>query len=164
MIAVAAIERVTHVLTTGRCSASTSHGTTSCASIAPCVLLRQCCWRDGSCVEHRKIPDRLGEIPDYGSACCLCHNMDGMGLFSVIALKETASAVDEAVTSKIPGDKAYKIESGKWAINSELTTARELSTALGLRETHTHIVFSFKGYSGRAQPDLWEWLAAQVDK
>ena len=56
----------------------------------------------------------------------------------------------------------YKIESGKWIVDSALTTARELSTDLGLRETQTHVVFSIRGYSGRAQPDLWEWLAAKA--
>ena len=87
-----------------------------------------------------------------------------MGLFAVIALKDNASAVDEAVSSKMPADKVYKIESGKWAVNADVTTARELSAKLGLRESYTHVVWSVRGYSGRAQPDLWEWLAAQSEK
>jgi hypothetical protein len=88
-----------------------------------------------------------------------------MALFAVIALKDASIGVDEAVGSQIPPDKSYKIESGKWVVSAEdVTTARELSTKLGLRETLTHVVISLRGYSGRAQPDLWEWLAAQSEK
>jgi hypothetical protein len=83
-----------------------------------------------------------------------------MALFAVIALKESASGVDEAV-GRLPETNRYKIESGKWIVDSDLTTAREVSTALGLRETQTHLVLSIRGYSGRSQPDLWEWLAAK---
>jgi hypothetical protein len=85
-----------------------------------------------------------------------------MPLFAVIALKESGSLVDQAVEQL--GSPSYKVEMGKWVVNSSATTARELSTELGLRETATHLVFSIRGYSGRAQPDLWEWLAAQSDK
>jgi len=85
-----------------------------------------------------------------------------MPLFAVIALKDSAQAVDEAV-SRLSAEK-YKIEPGKWIVNSEATTAKELSAQTGLRETHTHLVLSFRGYSGRSQPDLWEWLAAQSEK
>jgi hypothetical protein len=86
-----------------------------------------------------------------------------MALFAVIALKDSGPGVDEAL-SKVPSDSSYKIEAGKWLVNTEVTTARELSIKLGLRETQTHIIFSVRGYSGRAQPDMWEWLAAQSAK
>jgi hypothetical protein len=85
-----------------------------------------------------------------------------MALFAVIALKEAGPTVDQAVEKM--GSPSYKIEVGKWVVNSTATTAKELSVNLGLRETTTHLVFSIRGYSGRAQPDLWEWLTAQSDK
>ena len=86
-----------------------------------------------------------------------------MALFAVIALKESGLAVDEAV-GKLPANDTYKIEFGKWIVHSDVTTARELSAKLGLRETHTHIVFALRGYSGRAQPDMWEWMSAKAAK
>ena len=87
-----------------------------------------------------------------------------MALFAVIALKDSPSIVDEAVDSKIPSGKSYKIESGKWVVNADVTTAKQLSMQLGLRESERHLILSIRGYSGRAQPDLWEWLAAQSEK
>lgn len=86
-----------------------------------------------------------------------------MALFLVVSLANSTAAVDAAVESNFPGD-TYKIEPGKWAISADLTTARQVSTQLGLRETHNHIVVSMRGYSGRSKPDLWEWLSAKAAK
>jgi hypothetical protein len=86
-----------------------------------------------------------------------------MALFAVIALKDAASAIDEAI-GKLPATDVYKIESGKWMVDSKATIAKELSISLGLREMHTHLVLAIRGYSGRAQPDLWEWLVAKSAK
>jgi hypothetical protein len=87
-----------------------------------------------------------------------------MALFALIALQNTNEAVDRAVQTFYPND-SYKIETGKWIVSAgDVSTARELGTKLGLRETNSHLVFAIRGYSGRAQPDLWEWLAAQSEK
>jgi len=86
-----------------------------------------------------------------------------MALFAVIALKNTNETVDHAVEQFYP-DSSYKIESGKWIVNAPVSTARELGIKLGLRETTTHVTFAVRGYSGRAQPDLWEWLSSQSEK
>ena len=86
-----------------------------------------------------------------------------MALFAVFALKNSNDAVDHAVGQIYP-DSSYKIESGKWIVTADVTTAKELGIKLGLRETVSHITFPIRGYSGRAQPDLWEWMAAQSDK
>ena len=86
-----------------------------------------------------------------------------MPLFAVIALKDSTAAVDEAI-GKMPSNLCYKMEPGKWIVNAAVSTARQLSVSLGLRETQSHITLSIRGYSGRAQPDLWEWLAAQSEK
>jgi hypothetical protein len=86
-----------------------------------------------------------------------------MPLFLVVALKDSAPFVDEAVASKFP-ENSYKIEPGKWAVNADATTAKELAVKLGVRETQSHLVVPIRGYSGRAQPDFWEWLAAQSAK
>jgi hypothetical protein len=86
-----------------------------------------------------------------------------MTLFAVLALKDSVAAVDAAVSAQLPED-SYKIEAGKWIVSADVATARQLSTKLGLRETAPHLVVSIRGYSGRAQPELWEWLAAQSEK
>jgi hypothetical protein len=86
-----------------------------------------------------------------------------MPLFLVVALQNSGPDVDEAVASSFPDD-SYKIEPGKWAVNADVTTAKQLSTKLGIRATQSHIVVPIRGYSGRSQPDLWEWLAAQSAK
>lgn len=85
-----------------------------------------------------------------------------MPLFALISLKDAASAVDTAMEAYT--DAKYKIESGKWIASSKLATARELSIELGLRQAHAHLSFPLRGYSGRAQPDLWEWLGVQNEK
>jgi hypothetical protein len=87
-----------------------------------------------------------------------------MPLFLVIGLKDSSAEVDAAVESKYP-DSSFKIEPGKWAINApDVTIAKELAVKLGVRETQSHIIVPIRGYSGRANPDLWEWLAAQSAK
>jgi hypothetical protein len=83
-----------------------------------------------------------------------------MPLFFLVALKDSTPAVDAAVPSHY-ADSAYKIEPGKWIINADVTTSRELTVKLGLRETASHFALPVRGYTGRAQPDLWEWLSAQ---
>ena len=86
-----------------------------------------------------------------------------MALYLVLALKQSAPAVDAAVSSQF-SDNSYRIEPGAWAVNADATTAKELSIRLGIRETQNHIILPIRGYSGRANPDLWEWLSAQAAK
>jgi hypothetical protein len=93
----------------------------------------------------------------------MCNSIRQMALFAVFALKDSTSGVDEAITRTFPGD-SYRIEPGKWIVNADTTTGKELSTKLGLINTHSHFVLPVRGYFGRAQPDLWEWLAAQAAK
>jgi hypothetical protein len=86
-----------------------------------------------------------------------------MPLFLVVALQTSAPAIDAAVASHF-SDDAYKIEPGIWAINADVTTGKELSVKLGIRETQNHIIIPMRTYFGRAKPDLWEWLSAQSAK
>ena len=86
-----------------------------------------------------------------------------MPLFLVIALKDSAPAIDAAVESNYPGS-SFEIEAGKWAVNADVTIAKELATRLGIRETQSHLILPIRGYTGRAKPDLWEWLSAQTAK
>lgn len=86
-----------------------------------------------------------------------------MALFLLVALQNSGPAIDEAVAANFP-ETSYKIEPGKWAVNADVTTSRELAVRLGIRETQSHIAVPIRGYTGRAKPDLWEWLSAQSAK
>ena len=83
-----------------------------------------------------------------------------MALFFLVALKNSDSAVREMISAKIAAGSIYEIESGKWIIDSPATTSKDLAESIGLIDTPFFIV-PVRGYFGRAQPDLWEWLAAK---
>jgi hypothetical protein len=67
-----------------------------------------------------------------------------------------------ALSSKIPTENIYTIEPGKWIVDSPATTSRTLGDSLAIPTTEPFIVVPVAGYSGRAQPDLWEWIAAKM--
>ena len=46
-------------------------------------------------------------------------------------------------------------------MSSNVATTKQLSDVLELMDAHAHLTMLMGGYSGRAQPDLWEWLAAK---
>jgi hypothetical protein len=87
-----------------------------------------------------------------------------MALFFLAALRESAPVVDLAVQAKVQSADCYQIESGKWIIDAGLSTSKDLSDFLMLTPTTSHFVVPIRGYFGRAQPDLWEWLAAKMAK
>jgi hypothetical protein len=85
-----------------------------------------------------------------------------MPLFFLVALRDSIPAIEGAL-SKVPPEDLYTIENGKWIVSSAATTAKNLAESLGLSEsTTTFVVVPVRGYFGRAQPDLWEWLAEKT--
>ena len=84
-----------------------------------------------------------------------------MALFTVLALKDSQVEVDAAITREFPED-SYLIENGRWIVNADLATTKQVSMKLVLNSSH--LVFALRGYYGFARPDLWEWLAAQSEK
>lgn len=87
-----------------------------------------------------------------------------MALFLVAAMSGSEPVVDAAVSAKIPPGTFYRIEQGKWIIDSEAITAKDISDQLGIAGTVRHLVVAIRGYYGRAQPDMWEWMAAKSAK
>jgi hypothetical protein len=85
-----------------------------------------------------------------------------MALFFLVALQNSATAVETVLSSKIAAGSLYQIESGKWIVDSPATTSKDLSDSLGITPTAAFFVVPVRGYFGRAQPDLWEWLAAKT--
>jgi hypothetical protein len=92
-----------------------------------------------------------------------------MALFVVLALKNTDALIETSINEKFPSE-SYKIEDGKWIINADSITAKQLSDKLGITDKPVSptsvqaLVFAVGGYFGRAQPDLWEWMAAKTIK
>lgn len=87
-----------------------------------------------------------------------------MALFVVVALGGAEAAIDAAVPAKISQGNFYRMEHGKWIIDSEAITAKDVSDQLGMPPIVRHLVVALKGYYGRAQPDMWEWMAAKSTK
>jgi len=85
-----------------------------------------------------------------------------MALFAIVALRDSGPLIDTAIQQHF-ADTSYRIESGKWIVASEASTAKELSTLLGITTTW-HIALPVGGYFGFAQSDMWEWIAAKRAK
>jgi hypothetical protein len=85
-----------------------------------------------------------------------------MALFLVVALADSAAAIDAAVQANY-ADSSFHIEPGKWVVKAPFAIGRELGEALGIRTAHNHIIVPVNGYSGRSKPGLWQWLAAQSE-
>lgn len=71
-----------------------------------------------------------------------------MALFLVVALKETEAVIESAITAKVSPDRLYKIEQGKWIIDSEAITAKDVSDQLGLIGITSHLVVGIQLPSG----------------
>ena len=92
-----------------------------------------------------------------------------MALFFVTALHDPQGLIEGAIKAKFPDDH-YRVTADKWFVSADSVTARQLSDSIGLTDKPaqagaiTGIVVSAAGYFGRAQPDLWEWLALKANK
>jgi hypothetical protein len=85
-----------------------------------------------------------------------------MALYFLVALQNSAPAFGASLSSKIGVGNFYTIEDGKWIVESPAMTSKDFSESLGVLPTESFIVVPVTGYFGRAQPDLWEWLAAKI--
>ena len=86
-----------------------------------------------------------------------------MALYFLVALQNSEAKIQAALSdAKIPAESLYTIEPGKWIIESSATTSKEFSNSLGVVASEWFFVVPVMGYFGRAQPDLWEWIAAKI--
>jgi hypothetical protein len=86
-----------------------------------------------------------------------------MALYFLVALQNSAPAFQAALSSKVAAANLYTIEEGKWIVESPATTSKDFAESLGPVATESaFVVVPVTGYFGRAQPDLWEWLAAKL--
>jgi hypothetical protein len=92
-----------------------------------------------------------------------------MALFFVTALHDPQATIEAAIMQRFPNDY-YKLTADKWFVSADSVTAKQMSDVIGLTDkpsvpgNATGIVISVGGYFGRAQPDLWEWIAAKANK
>lgn len=92
-----------------------------------------------------------------------------MALFFVTALYDPQATIETAIIQNFPKDY-YKVTADKWFVSADSVTAKQMSDTIGLTDkpavagNPTGIVISVGGYFGRAQPDLWEWIAAKSNK
>jgi hypothetical protein len=84
-----------------------------------------------------------------------------MFTYILIALGNSASALDAAVEAAIPKEDRHQLEPGKWLLTSTLLTSRDVSEKIGIVDTVTFIICPIRGYFGRTRSDVWEWLAAK---
>ena len=71
----------------------------------------------------------------------------------------------DAVAATFPGDY-IEIRPGQWFVAST-GTAKEISDKLGVTPgtaVGSAIVVSASGYYGRANSQIWEWVAAKIGK
>jgi hypothetical protein len=71
-----------------------------------------------------------------------------------------SSSLDKAIENQF-GKKCYRLPRGEWLV-SFAGTSRQLSDELGVSEGEVGVaaaVFNYSGYFGRANKDIWEWIA-----
>jgi hypothetical protein len=92
-----------------------------------------------------------------------------MALFLVVAINDpSGTAIQAALTARFPNEH-YEIAPNRWVVSSDSPTAKDLSDTVGITQagkpaTIMAIVVSIRGYYGAAPGDLWEWMAAKVEK
>ena len=84
-----------------------------------------------------------------------------MVTYILVAIGNSASALDAAVEAAIQPEDRHCLEVGKWLVSSSLVTSKDVSDKLALSSTDTFIICPIRGYFGRARSDIWEWLAAK---
>jgi hypothetical protein len=92
-----------------------------------------------------------------------------MALFLVVAIDDqSGTAIQAALTAKFPNNY-YTLAPCRWFVSSNSPTAMDLSDALGITNAGgatvlLGIVVSIKGYYGSAPGNVWEWVAAKVER
>ena len=85
-----------------------------------------------------------------------------MALFAIMAPLEDPDLAKE-LARLFPGDH-IRLGTGQWIVSYAGTTPKELSDSLGISDARTGlgVVVRIAGYYGRANPEIWEWMAARL--
>jgi hypothetical protein len=86
-----------------------------------------------------------------------------MAIFVVLTTDESPQFA-QALERVVPGNY-FKVADGQWLV-SAITTPQKLADALGISEEGGHtasgIVATIGSYWGRANPEIWQWLATRM--
>lgn len=87
-------------------------------------------------------------------------------IFVVIALGDP-EALGKKIKERFADDDVYLIESGKWLVYANRTTACRVAKKLGMTaeeniEGLVVTIYRDDGYTGLASGDIWEWIAAKT--
>jgi hypothetical protein len=89
-------------------------------------------------------------------------------LFAVVCPEDAIVPVpNPALSARIKAafpDSYFQVSACHWLIVASGTTAREVAEKLGITDgsTGSGIVYSVSSYWGRADPQIWEWIAAKM--
>lgn len=86
-----------------------------------------------------------------------------MSAYLILATDTTYAKLEAKVDEHFAETSKFFLRDGAWLVDYDGTT-QLLSEKLGIRagDTEPGVVFLIANYSGRAAPDIWEWLSKRV--
>ena len=85
------------------------------------------------------------------------------GLFAILGQSDFEQ-LGNAIKQRYPTDY-YSLTPGQWLLSVPGKTTKEIAEELGISATPSigsAVVVSFTNYYGRANPQIWEWIAARL--
>ena len=85
------------------------------------------------------------------------------GLFAILG-QSSFDRIGQAIKEKYPTD-SYVLAPGQWLLSAPGKTTQEISEGLGITanpSVGSAVIISFNNYYGRANPQIWEWIAARL--
>lgn len=86
-----------------------------------------------------------------------------MSIFFVLSMAEQTVNLEAKIDAICDEHSKFGIKDGSWLLSFDGTT-HLLAERLGIRagETEPALVLLISNYSGRASPDIWEWLSTRM--
>ena len=83
-------------------------------------------------------------------------------LFLILG-RDNFEKIEAEIKTKYPNDY-YQLGDGQWIIASAGETTRGVCDQLGITTARTGnaVVVAFTNYFGRANKEIWEWMAAKL--
>lgn len=85
-----------------------------------------------------------------------------MTVFAVFKVNQP-QVLGPVIAREFPDDH-LKLQEGEWLISAR-ATPEELSARLGIKNgtSGSAIIFSMRGYHGRAATNIWDWIKTKVE-
>lgn len=86
-----------------------------------------------------------------------------MAVFFILSMNDTPLGLEAKIDTICGENGKFSLKDGAWLVVFD-GTAQLLSEKLGIRggETEPALVLSVSNYSGRASPDIWDWLSTHL--